>query len=183
MNMWLQMHFTLTLHWGSQCPLNQQNLQCMEGFQQHLFPVVKMTQHQGCFCPVIGRWRLVCCSVFSSKLCRIPYPKYMVNPSREIRWWEVKAGALLTYKCPIGLLLWHLTQFRGEVVGRGLGSVTQEASLLQKITYQSPSRCQIGRQSKWSCAPSGKLSQRCLPVAEKAKHGPVGSVSSSLNTP
>ena len=176
------MHSTFTPIEAHSAPRTSRSSRAWRDSTQHLSPVVKMTQHQGCFCPVIGRWRLVCCSVFSSKLCRIPYPKYMVNPSREIRWWEVKAGALLTYKCPIGLLLWHLTQFRGEVVGRGLGSVTQEASLLQKITYQSPSRCQIGRQSKWSCAPSGKLSQRCLPVAEKAKHGPVGRVSSSLNT-
>ena len=91
--------FHLHVHRGSQCPRTSRSSRAWRDSTQHLSPVVKMTQHQGCFCPVIGSWRLVCCSVFSSKLCQIPYPKYMVNPSREMRRREVKAGALLTYKC------------------------------------------------------------------------------------
>ena len=81
-----------------------------------------------------------------------------------------------------GLLSWHLTQFRGEVVGTGLGSVTQEASLSQKATYQWHSRCQIGSKSSGSSASLGKCSQRCSPVGGQAEQGPVGRVSSSLNT-
>ena len=81
-----------------------------------------------------------------------------------------------------GLLSWHLTQFRGEVVGTGLGSVTQEASLSQKATYQWHSRCQIGSKSSGSSASSSKHSQRCSPVGGQAEQGPVGRVSSSLNT-
>ena len=74
-----------------------------------------------------------------------------------------------------GLLSWHLTQFRGEVVGTGLGSVTQEASLSQKATYQWHSRCQIGSKSSGSSASLGKCSQRCSPVGGQAEQGPVGS--------
>ena len=124
-----------------------------------------------------------CWSLFSSKLCRIPYPKYMIDPSREMRRWEGKVGALLTYKCPRGLLSWCLTQFRGESVGRWLGFVTQRVSLSKEVTYQSPSRCQTGPRSKRSSASSSKHSQRCSPVQGQAKQEPVGKVSSSLNTP
>ena len=41
------------------------------------------------------------CSLFYSRLCRIPYPKYITDPSREMRQREGKVGALLTYKCPV----------------------------------------------------------------------------------
>ena len=51
-----------------------------------------------------------CCPLFSSRLCWIPYPKYMAKPRGEMRQWEGKVGSLLTYKCPMGFLLWHLTQ-------------------------------------------------------------------------
>ena len=96
---------------------------------------------------------------------------------------EGKVGAPITYKCPIGLLLWCLTQFRGEVVERILGSVSQETSLPQTTTYQSPSRCQIGPRSEWSSVSSSKHSQRCSPGRWQAKQGPVSKVSSFLNTP
>ena len=151
-------------------------------FTQHLFPVVKMTQHQGCFCQV---WEVEsggCCSLFSSRLCRIPYPKYMTSPSREMRQWEGKVGALLIYKCPISFLLWHLAQFRGEMVRRGLASVTQEASSPQTVTHQQHSRCQRGSRSKCSSASSSKGSGRGWPAGGQAEQGPVGRVSSSLNT-
>ena len=81
-----------------------------------------------------------------------------------------------------GLLSWHLTQFRGKVVRRELGSVTKEASSPQKVTHQSHSRPQRGPRSKRSSASSGKRSERCSPVGGQAEQGPVGRVSSSLNT-
>ena len=56
-----------------------------------------------------------CCSLFS-KLCRIPYPKYMINPRRKMRRWKGKVGAAPSYTCPKGLLLWRPRQFRGDAV-------------------------------------------------------------------
>ena len=121
--------------------------------------------------------------LFSPRLCRIPYPKYMANPRREMRQWEGKVGALLIYECPVGFLSWCLTQFRGEEVERILGCITQETSLSQTTTYQLPSRCQIGPRSEWSSESLSKHSQRCSPGRRQAKQGPVGKVNSFLNTP
>ena len=101
-----------------------------------------------CFCQV---WEVEaggCCKLVSSKLCRIPYPKYMTDPSREMRWWEGKVGALPTYKWPIELLLWCLTQFRGEVVGWGFFfSIIQVVLFFKEASYQWLSRYQIGSRS------------------------------------
>ena len=52
-----------------------------------------------------------------------------------------------------------------------------------KATHPSPSRCQIGPRSQCPSASSGKCSQRCSPEGRQAEQGPVGKVSSSLNTP
>ena len=71
---------------------------------------------------------------------------------------------------------------RGEVVGRWFDSVPQEVLFSKEATYQSPSKCQIGSRSQCPSASSGKRSQRCSPVGGQAEQGPVGRVSSSLNT-
>ena len=124
-----------------------------------------------------------CCSFFSLKLCRIPYPKYMTDPNREMRQWEGKVGALPTDKCQIGLLLWHLT-YLGRASRKRIGFCRSRGFLTPpKATHQSPSRCQIGPRSQHPSASSGKCSQRCSPEGRQAEQGPVGRVSSSLNTP
>ena len=117
-----------------------------------------------------------CGSSFSSKLCWIPYPKYMANPRREMRQWEGKVGAFPNYKCPTVLLSWHQRQFGGVQFGFN-------HSLSQKVTYQSPSRYQTGPSLQRSSASSYKCSERCSPVGGQAEQGPMGRVSSSLNTP
>ena len=63
-----------------------------------------------------------------------------------------------------------------------LGSITQVDSLSQKVIYQSPSRCQTEPRPQRSSASSGKCSERCSPVGGQAEQGPVGRVSSSLDT-
>lgn len=92
-------------------------------------------------------------------------------------------GTLPTCKCLVGLLLWHLRQFGGKVLERGLRSATQEAPCPQKATYQSPSRCQIGPRSWASSASLNKCSQRCLSAEGQAKQGPVGRVGKSRHSP
>ena len=115
-------------------------------FTQHLFPVVKMTQHQGCFCQV---WEVEpggCCSLFSSRLCRIPYPKYMTSPSREMRQWEGKVGVLLIYKCPISFLLWCLTQSKGggrKTVGFGHSIILLIPENHLPMAFQMPNCVQV----------------------------------------
>ena len=75
-----------------------------------------------------------------------------------------------------------MTQFREEVVRRGFGSITQEASSPQTVTHQWHSRHKIGSRSKCSSASSDKRSERCSPVGGEAEQGPEGRISSSLNT-
>ena len=103
---------TFTLHGGSDVPWTSRSSRAWRGSTQHLLPVVKMTQHRGYFCQESERWRLVAGDwwwLLPARLCRIPYPKYMRNPSREMRWWEGNVGALLTYSCLVDSL-WCLIQ-------------------------------------------------------------------------
>ena len=92
--------------------------------------------------------------------------------------WDIKEP----HSCSLGLLWGCLTQFRGVVLGRRWGSVNWEVSLSQKTTYQWHSRHWIGSRPQKSSAPSDKCSERCSPVGGQAEQGPVGRVTSSLNT-
>lgn len=107
----------------------------------------------------------------------------MANPSTKMRQEEGKLGTLPTCKCPVGLLLWHLRQSGGKVLGRGLGSATQEAPCPQKAIYQSPSRCQTGPRSWESSASLNTYSQRCSSAEGQAKQGPVGRIGKSQHSP
>ena len=95
-------------------PWNRRSFRTQRDSTQHLLPVVKMAQHQRCFCQVweveAGGYRWL----FPARLCRIPYPKYMRNPNREIREWEGKVGSLFIYRGPRSLLL---RQFGGVQLG------------------------------------------------------------------
>lgn len=107
----------------------------MEGFHQHPLPVVKLVQALGMFLSRAWEFKAGgCSSLFFSKLCLIPYPKYTANPSREVRQWDGKVGTL-----SVGLLLWHLRQFWGNIVGRWLAQSPKRPLVLRKpLTYHHP---------------------------------------------
>lgn len=92
------------VHRGSQCPWNRRSSSAC-GIPHSIYFQVKMTQHQGCFCQESGRWRLVAVGWFFLPGCVGSHPKYMTNPSREMRQWEGKWDLLLTYKCKRGSVM------------------------------------------------------------------------------
>ena len=145
---------------------------------QHLLPVVKMTeQTPGVFSSRV--WEVEaggCCSLFSSRLCRIPYPKYMIDPSRERRRWEGSIGALPPYKCPIGLLLLSLDTIQGWGKEDSYFQSLKGVSFSKEASYQWLSRYQIGSRSQCSSASSSKCSETCSPVGGQAEQGPVGNI-------
>ena len=177
--------YSFTVHRSSEYSLNQQILLVCGRIPHSIYFLwLRWLSTMDVFVKS-GRWRLVAVAHCSPPSCVRSHIHsiWQALGSRKIRQWKGKVGTLPSYKCPEGLLLWWLRQFRGEVVGRWWDSVTQMASLSQKETYQSHSKCQTGPRPQRSFASSSERSQRCSLVGRQGKQAPVDKVSQSLNTP
>ena len=111
-----------------------------------------------------------------------PVSKVYDKSQEENETMKRKSRSCTQLHMPKGPLIMAAKTVQGRCCRRVLGSIPQTVSLSQKTSYQSHSRLQIGPKSERSSVSSGKCSQRCSPVGGQAEQGPVGRVSSSLNT-